>query len=180
VASFFATKPITTGHGGLAAGSPEHARRLRDLVDYDGRDDWSPRFNYRTGEPAAALGLWQLARLPAWIARRRELAARYDAAGPGHWRTPQDGAAAATFYRYPLRVRDVDQALAWFRERGVGAARPVYRPLHHYLGGDFPHAEAVHRRLLSIPLYPALAEEEIRTIESALNECARTGLVETL
>ena len=56
IASFYATKVITTGQGGLVAGSdPDQMAVVRDRVDYDGRDDWAPRFNYRMGELPAAL-----------------------------------------------------------------------------------------------------------------------------
>jgi perosamine synthetase len=169
IGSFYATKVITTGHGGLVS-TQDMARlaALRDLVEYDNRDEWRLRFSYRMSELQAALGLWQLARLPAFLARRRALAAYYD--GRGGEAGCGDGRRALTageelcggpiFYRYVVRVPDADSFIGALQSRGIDAKRPVYRPLHHYLGGDFPHAQAAHEQIVSLPLYPALTDSE--------------------
>jgi len=46
-------------------------------------------------------------------------------------------------------------------ERGIEAKRPLYRPAHHYLGGEFPRAERAHRRCLSLPIYPKLVDQDV-------------------
>src|SRR3989454_2702856 len=80
VCSFYATKLLTTGEGGAVVGPADLVARARDTRDYDERTDLAPRFNYKMTDMQAALGRSQLARLDAFIARRRALAARYRAA----------------------------------------------------------------------------------------------------
>src|SRR5262249_49240562 len=80
VCSFYATKLLTTGEGGAVAGPAALVARARDARDYDERAEQAPRFNYKMTDMQAALGRGQLARLDAFIARRRALAERYWAA----------------------------------------------------------------------------------------------------
>ncbi len=210
ITSFFATKVITTGHGGFAgAASPERAAVLQDLVDYDNRDTWQPRFSYRISEMQAALGLSQIDQLPRFLHCRRQVADYYDVsliqrgasreglrgrgaplrltgraeeAGPGgsepaaavHAAAPGEGETdrERIFYRYVLRLPDAERIITGLRELGVDAKRPVYRPLHHYLGGSYPHAEAAHREIVSLPIYPSLAMADAERVVAAVLKVA--------
>src|SRR5579883_2046260 len=81
ICSFYATKLLTTGEGGmLLSDSDTLVRRARDLRDYDDRADATLRYNYKMTDFQAALGVSQLGRLPQFLARREALAARYEAA----------------------------------------------------------------------------------------------------
>lgn len=163
IGSFYATKVITTGHGGLVATSDsELAERVRDLTHYDNRDDWRPRFNYGVGETAAALGLWQLDRLDAFLARRAQLRSYYNQALgiPGE-------APGSIAYRYVVRVPDAAAAIQALEALGIDAKRPVYAPLHHYLSGEAPQAQAAHDEIVSLPIYPLLADREAAWIAEA-------------
>jgi len=167
--SFYATKVIATGQGGMVASrDPDLVARARDLVEYDNRDDYRARYNYQLTDVQAAIGRRQLQRLPEFVLRRRALAERYRQAGPPDWHGRREG---HIYYRYLLRVRDVDAAAAWFGARGIGARRPVYRPLHQYLGGPAcPAADAIHASVLSVPLYPALQTPEVERVVAAISE----------
>jgi len=170
VGSFYATKVITTGQGGLAATrDPALASRLRDALQYDNREAWAPTGNYGLGELPAALGLWQLARLTGFLQRRAAIADYYDEALGSPPRPP--GAIA---YRYTVRVPDADRVLPALRAAGVDARRPVYRPLHHYLGGDYPGAEAAHREVVSLPIYPTLTDDQVHHVAEATADILRT------
>jgi dTDP-4-amino-4,6-dideoxygalactose transaminase len=68
------------------------------------------------------------------------------------------------YYRYVLRARDADEAITALRAMGVDAKRPVFRPLHHYLGEEAPHAQAAHEQIVSLPIYPGLAESEMEQV----------------
>lgn len=164
VASFYATKLLTTGEGGmLLTDDAGLAALARDLRDYDNREELRMRYAYKMTDLQAAIGRAQLARLPGFIARRREIAAAYTAAlsdtplvlpdAPGH-----------LYFRYVVRTPRRDALAAHLHARGVDAKRPVHRPLHHDLGGEFPGAEAAHREALSLPLFPAMTREEVRRV----------------
>lgn len=164
VCSFYATKVITTGEGGmLLADSEVVLRRARDLRDYDGRGALPTRFNYKMTDFQAALGLSQLKRLGEFIARRRALAARYAASFREYSLILPADAPERThiFYRYVIGVDDAPRLAGALRDRGVECKTPVPRPLHRYLGEEgFSHTEAVTARALSIPLYPSLTDQD--------------------
>lgn len=175
VFSFYATKVIACGEGGMVATQDEGlAARVRDARDYDGRQDAEMRFNYKMSDLHAAVGGAQLGKLDAFIARRREIAGRYRAALSGAaCRLPGDD-AGHIFFRYVVRVRgEVEEKIAAFEGAGVAARRPVFCPVHRMLGLDekaFPGAEEAHRSALSLPLYPALRGEEVEAVVRAARE----------
>ncbi len=166
VFSFYATKMIATGHGGMVASRDRRiTSRVRDLVGYDGRDDAALRYNYRMSALAAALGRVQLGRVPEFVKRRRRIAEYYcrtlGLAGPprGH-----------VFYRFVLRAGPVARFVRFMAARGVECKRPVYRPLHRCFAGasgDFPGAEELDRSWASIPLYPSLSPGEMDRVARA-------------
>jgi len=132
-------------------------------------------FNYRITDLQAALGLSQLDKLDAFIARRRQLAARYDhllADLPLTLPQAQEQAQSA-WHLYVVRLqperirrshREVFEAL---REAGVGVnlhyipvhLQPYYRDLG-FAAGDFPEAERYYAEAISLPLFPALEDEQ--------------------
>ena len=65
------------------------------------------------------------------------------------------------------------RAIAGMRRRGVACERPVYKPLHRYLRQNgFPGADEMHRRAMSVPLYPGLPAQDIPRIAGALRAVA--------
>ena len=165
VFSFYATKMITTGEGGMiATNSAELLDRMRDLREYDNKEDDVLRFNYKMTDISAAVGIAQLRRLAIFLAQRRALAQRYTEAfaefGLRCPVTPEMRTHA--FYRYVGRFpAGTDDFLLRMGTRGVQCKRPVFAPLHRMLGKQgYPGTEAAHREAISIPLYPSLTEVE--------------------
>jgi dTDP-4-amino-4,6-dideoxygalactose transaminase len=173
VCSFYATKLLTTGEGGAVAGPAALLARVRDARDYDERDDLAPRLNAKLSDLAAALGRSQLARLDAFIARRRALAARYRErlAGVG-CTVPVESGPRHVYHRYVVEVdRPPATVQAALAARGVAARRPVYRPAHRALGlPGFPEADRLWARALSLPCYPTLADAEVDAVAASLRE----------
>ena len=167
VFSFYATKMMATGHGGMVVTRDRGILgRIRDRVDYDNRDDYRVRYNYRMSGLAAAVGRVQLARVPEFVKRRRRIAEEYYRAS-GLGTIP----AGHVFYRFVPRVGPVEPFVRWMASRGIECKRPVFRPLHRYFArspGDFPGAEELHRTCASVPLYPALAGAEVDRVARAL------------
>ncbi len=147
--------------------------RIRDVRSYDEREDAAPRWNYKLTDLQAAVGRVQLRRYEEFIARRRAIAALYterlSRAPLGLPADPPGG--RHVFHRYVVRLpegREAGAAIRALEARGIGARRPVYKPLHRLLGeSGFPGAEAAWARHLSLPIYPSLTEEEIETIMDA-------------
>jgi dTDP-4-amino-4,6-dideoxygalactose transaminase len=170
--SFYATKMMATGHGGAVLTRDRGAaRRIADLVDYDNREDYRVRYNYRMSAIAAAVGRAQLLKLPDFVQRRRRIADYYcrtlglGDAPPGH-----------VFYRFVLRVGSVERFVRFMAARGVECKRPVFRPLHRYVGapsGEYPGAEELHRHWASIPLYPSLSRGEMERVADSAHDFLR-------
>ncbi len=169
VASFYATKMLTTGEGGMLLTDDENlAASARDRRDYDNRPDFIPRFAYKMTDFQAAIGRAQLKRLHGFIHRRRAIAAQYNDAFQGLPLTPPKG-KDHVFFRYVIATSARDALMAHLREAGIDAKPPVYRPLHHWFGGTFPMAERAHNEALSLPLYPALLPKEVESVVESLH-----------
>jgi dTDP-4-amino-4,6-dideoxygalactose transaminase len=168
VFSFYATKVICTGEGGMvAANDLQLLERVRDLRDYDEKEEHRLRYNYKLTDLQAALGLAQLRKLPVLIERRRILARQYDAflrerLLPVPACSPD---REHIYYRYVIRTKHVAELLAGGGEAGIAYRRPVFKPLHHYLGmTGYPQTEAAFLETVSLPIYPSLHDEEIKAI----------------
>ena len=168
VFSFYTTKVICTGEGGMVASRDAGLlARIRDLRDYDEKADDRPRYNYKLTDLQAAMGMVQLRKLPDFIARRRAIAARYDAfmneCGIKTPACPPDREAVP--YRYVVRTERLEEILAAGRDAGIGYRRPVFKPLHRYLGlSGYPQTDSAFASAPSIPIYPSLSDADIEAI----------------
>jgi dTDP-4-amino-4,6-dideoxygalactose transaminase len=173
VCSFYATKLMTTGEGGMVLGPPHLVARIRDLRDYDERVDLVPRGNAKLTDFQAALGRSQLGRLGVFIGRRRAVAAAYRRRlADLPCRLPADVGERHVYHRFVVSVEaPVEALLGAMGARGVTARRPVFRPLHRALGlGGYPEAERLWSACVSLPCYPSLTEDEVATVAAAFAE----------
>lgn len=183
VLSFYATKLLTSGgQGGMVLSDARGpAEAVRDRLLHDNRTTWKPRFNLQMTDLAAAVGRVQLARLDAFLEARRRLAARYTRALTGipGIALPLDAAdPGRAWFRYAVEVADARRTARALARAGVEAKPPVFRPLHRYLGLDprkFPAAEALDRRVLSLPIYPSLSLRDQDRIVRALVASVRSS-----
>ena len=174
VFSFYATKMLTTGEGGMVtAGDPALLARVRDLREYDERADLAPRFNWKLTDLQAALGRSQLARLGEFIQRRRVIAAAYcrALAGSACKPPPDDAGGRHVYHRFVIAVpRPLDPLIKRLETGGVQCRRPVFRPLHRAVGlGEYPAAERLWERSLSIPCYPSLTDADVGRVAEAVS-----------
>ncbi|GAB3295579.1 PLP-dependent aminotransferase family protein [Hymenobacter tenuis] len=192
--SFHPVKHIATGEGGMIttnrADLYEHLLRLRthgitkdpaQLHKNDG--GWYMEmqelgYNYRMPDMLCALGISQLTRADEGLARRRHLAARYDAAFADmpavQTLTP---AAGHAYHLYVIQVADRKGLYDFLREKQIFAQVhyiPVHTmPYYQELGwkpGDFPLSEAYYAHCLSIPLFPSLTDEEQKYVVRCIRE----------
>ena len=163
--SFYATKVITTGQGGMVASRNEKILEVvRDLRAYDKKNDYKVRYNFCMTDLQGRMGNIQLGKLPFFIEQRRERAQWYDKHLQG-LKGVMVPRTSGIYYRYVVRIqgRDLDQVIEQLHHEGIEAQRPVFSPLHRYLGLDgFEATEKVYAEALSLPLYPRLTADEVR------------------
>ena len=204
VFSFHPVKIITTGEGGMALTNDPLLSGKMALLRTHGitRDaglyrqpDLGPwyyeqqmlGFNYRMIELEAALGLSQLARLEAFVARRNEIAQRYDRELAGlHVITPairHDRLSSFHLYVIHLAAGDAARHRAVFealRAAGIGV-NLHYLPVHlqpdfrrlGFAPGMFPVAEAHAQSALSLPMFPDLSDADQDRVVEALKVALR-------
>ena len=171
--SFYATKVLTTGEGGMIVSNSEeliqHARRYRQ---YDKADRYQIRFNYKMTDIQAAMGLCQLKRLDNFIRRRRAIAQKYHTALESQEMRLPPRESGHIYFRYVIGLgADAKPWIRGLRAKGVGCARPVHTPLHRYLKQDgYPITDKAWDQSLSIPIYPSLTEKESTYIIQSLIE----------
>jgi len=197
--SYHPRKLLTTGEGGMVTtDSPQWTERMRRLREHGMTVSAADRhaaggvvleeyaevgFNYRMTDVQAAIGLVQLGKLDAMVARRRELAARYQTAlsKVDGLRCVQDPDYGTTNYQsfwvllpddHPGSRNGVLAALAGrgiSGRRGVMASHlePAYRDHPHV---PLPVTEKLTERCLILPLYHQLTEDEQDTVVEALTD----------
>src|SRR3989339_441910 len=165
VFSFYATKMLTTGYGGMVISNDSKLTdKIRNLINYDNRDDYIIRYNYQMSDLSASLGLIQLKQLDKFIRLRRNIASHYTesllALNLSSLILPlEQPQTTSAFYRYVIRHPRADKIIFSLNRAGIEAKKPVYKPLQRYLGlqpGDLPNSEQAHRSAISIPIYPSL------------------------
>ena len=182
--SFYATKNMTTGEGGLIT-TPDAAlaERLRLLRAHGSPVRYrheSLGYNFRLTDIQAAIGLSQLPKLPAWNAARRANAAYLTdrLTGLPHVCTPSVRPGAESVFRqYTIRLvdRDRDAAVETLRAAGVGTGvfypLPIHQqPLYRELGytDRLPITENAARQVVSLPVYPGLSSADLDHIARAV------------
>jgi perosamine synthetase len=202
VFSFHPVKHLATGEGGMVttdrADLAESLRRFRNHgISSDARQrnaagQWHYEmvllgFNYRLTDVACALGLSQLTRLEANLARRREIAGRYSAAFRnlrGVLVPSVRPDVSPAWHLYPIRVNpaqlNADRAHVFraLRAENIGVnvhyipvhRHPYYRQRFGYQGGEYPVAEAAYEQLISLPMFHGMTDQDVQDVIAALTK----------
>ena len=182
ILSFYATKMICAGEGGLFS-APEKVvvDRSRDLRDYDGKPEWAPRFNFKMSDLQAALARVQWSRLPEFLERRAAIADRYHepVQSLGLTPIPPLPGATASWYRYLCwSPTDITDMLEFCNYHGVHCRRPVPVTLDRLLRSEpLPNTGEAWNRVISIPIYPALRDDQQARVLNVLGAAADKGLI---
>jgi dTDP-4-amino-4,6-dideoxygalactose transaminase len=201
VFSFYANKTMTTGEGGmLVTRDPELAARARVMrlhgINRDAFDrftakkpSWyyeivAPGFKYNLTDIAAALGLHQLKRLPAFLARREQIANAYlDAFADLPLILPPQAPEGDvhSWHLFVLRLADEaavnrDQFIEAMYARGIGCSvhyvplhqHPYWRERYGLTPEQFPHSQKAYERTVSIPLYTAMTDADVQRVIAAV------------
>ena len=134
-------------------------------------------YNYRLTDMQAALGITQLAKAEAGLARRREIAQLYDTTfAEVAAVSPLQGHLGHAYHLYVIRVADRKGLYDHLRSKNI-YSQVHYEPVHlqpyyrqfGWKSGDLPLAEAYYEQCLSLPMYPTLtAEEQAYVIQSVM------------
>jgi perosamine synthetase len=173
--SFYATKVLTTGEGGMVVSdSEEMIARVKELREYDQKKDYEPRFNCKMTDIQAALGLSQLSFLEELLDRRAKIASRYFEEFEGcHISLPiRKEGREHIYYRFVVKTsEDASPYLERLQQRKVMCQRPVFVPLHVCLGlPGFSRTTGAWQQTVSIPLFPSLTEKEIEKVIAVVKE----------
>jgi dTDP-4-amino-4,6-dideoxygalactose transaminase len=202
VFSFHPNKNMTTGEGGCVVTRDSKMADDVALLRFHGmdREAWNrfgkkgsqhyeiiaPGYKYNMMDMQAALGLHQLKALDGFIARRTELALRYQKLLAG-W--PELSLPAAPAYGHlhawhlytPLVNSDAakmdrDAFMQGLKDRNIGTGLhyravhlyPYYREQFGFKRGDFPNAESISDRIVSLPLFPTMTDGDQDRVIAAL------------
>ncbi len=200
--SFYATKNITTGEGGmLVTTRDEYAEKARCMrmhgissgawKRYAREGSWFYEvlyagFKLNLPDILSAIGLVQLQKSDEFLRRRREIVQRYCErfSKLEELELPPIGSGDLehAWHLFSLRLRSEDlqigrnEFMEELKKRNVGAAvhfiplhlHPYYVQTYGYRRGDFPHAEDAFARCLSLPLYPALSDDQVERVINAV------------
>lgn len=196
VFSYHPVKHITTGEGGMVVtDNEEYARKVRLFRNHGITTDHRQRvekatwfyemvdlgYNYRISDFQCALGLCQLRKLPQWILRRQEIAARYSEAFMNceYVRPLSVGNYVTHAYhlyviRLPFDKLSVDRAMLFskLREEGIGVnvhyipvhLHPYYQKKTGTKPGLCPVAEKAYEEILSLPIFPQMSDNDVDTV----------------
>jgi perosamine synthetase len=202
VFSFHPVKHITTGEGGMVTTNnrqfAETLRRFRNHgISSDARQRQSAGqwhyemvllgFNYRLPDIVCALGIQQLKKLDANLARRRAIAAHYTSAFgevPGVISPASRTGANPAWHLYPIRLdleklaADRAQIFSALRAENIGVnvhyipvhLHPYYRERFGYKGGEFPVAEDAYARLISLPMFHGMSDQDVEDVIAAVRK----------
>ena len=186
--SFYPTKVMAGAEGGIITTDDneiaEKARRLRNC----GRGGMGPLeitdigYNYRMNELQAILCLYQMDNLERLLERRKKIADYYtegldeiEGIEPPY----KIADVKCSHYTYIIKVNsDRDKLRERLNHRGIGTSimyhpvhlQPVYRKLFGYKEGMLPITEEVSKRVMSLPIYPKMSEDDVDYVLSALKE----------
>ena len=203
--SFYATKNVTTGEGGMLTGPPDlidesrmwalHGMSRDAYKRYTSEGSWFyeiklPGFKYNMPDIQAAMGIEQLAKLPKFQRRRREIVDQYNEAfgGLDAVQLPVERPdVESAWHIYALRLNldalkiDRGRFIEELKDRNIGSSvhfipvhiHPYYRDRYRFAPEQFPVAFREYQRLVSIPLSPKLTDDDVADVIEAVEDITK-------
>ena len=189
--SFYASKNMTTGEGGMiTTNDGEMAEKLKLLRTHGEKEKYKSILlghNYRMPEIQAAIGCAQLAKLPIFLAKRRENAERLTAKlrGTKNLQLPTEPKNCKnSWYLYTVRLKGAkmekrNAVVEKLRQEGIGAevyyACPIHLMPYYRKFGKFklPETEKASEQVFSLPVHPGVTLEQIDFISETVLRCMK-------
>ncbi len=192
--SFHPVKTMTTAEGGAVLTNSKEFYDKMKMLRHHGvekkpeKGGWyyeinQPGYNYRITDIQCALGISQLKKLDKFIKRRREIVEKYNFAFADLKNIilpVEKSYAQSSWHIYPIQIKTGDRQEIFdkFKEEGIGVQvhyiplhlQPFYQTKFGYKQGDFPVAEKYYNRAITLPLYPAMTEEQIAKVIKVVKE----------
>ena len=192
--SFYPTKNMTTGEGGMITSNNDKIIRMCNLLRNHGEVEKYLHtilgYNYRMTDIQAAIGCVQLKRVDRMNEMRIKNAEYLNKhlSVPGLRLPIKKNGVKHVYHQYAVTISEEDgfplsrdELMAYLREKGIECAvhypRPVHRqPLYQRLGYtdeavNCPVATEISERILSLPVHPGLSREDLRYIAESVNSC---------
>jgi perosamine synthetase len=185
VFSFYPTKNMTSGEGGMITTADDSIARKCRLLRNQGMEkrylNEIVGHNTRMTDIHAAIGRVQLRKLFDWTEQRRLNAKFFDENLEGVVVPYVDPKAFHVYHQYTIRIVDLDRDI--FAERllqqGIGSGvyypSPVHRLPSFDLSLDLPETTLACKEVLSIPIHPSLSREDLEKIVTTINTIALAG-----
>lgn len=204
--SFYATKNITTGEGGMLTVLDDDLADKARILSLHGisRDAWKrysdegyrhwdilyAGYKYNMFDLQAALGLHQLDRIEHFLTIRKNYVERYNHAFEQYPEIqrlhPQPGIKHAhhlyiVLFDTERLAASRDQLMKAIQAENIGIGihfravhlHPFYRKTFGFVPGELPVAESASERLLSLPLYPAMSEQDVNDVIAVVGKVIR-------
>ena len=204
--SFYATKNVTTGEGGMVVTDRDDIMERMRLMHLHGmsKDAWkrytqngswsceilAPGFKYNLTDIAAAIGIHQLRKCDTFHRRRLGIADQYDAAFaglPGISIPRVEDRESHGWHLYVIQIDperltiDRDAFIDRLIARNIGVSvhfiplhvHPYYRERYALQPSDFPNAWAAYERIVSLPIYAKMTDDDVRHVIDAVRGIAQ-------
>ena len=170
--SFYATKMMTTGTGGMVLSNDRKLlERVRDLNGIDKKKDLNLHLPYLMNDMQASLGRCQIKKIKGFISKRRKLALHLNTAlRTSPVELPKDlPLREHIYFRYCLKInKPIEPVVEFLHQNGVKAQRPIFYPLHRLdqkkqlnIRKNFVGTQEAWMKSISLPIYPGLNHKEI-------------------
>lgn len=197
--SFYATKTLATGEGGMATTNNEEyaASMKKNRLHGISKDAWNRYsekghwyyevvdngYKYNMTDVAASLGLIQLKRLDEMNSKRAKIAKRYNEGFKDNANIKSlefDLNRKSSWHLYVIKVDDRDELMTKLKENGIGTSlhfipvhhHPYYKSTYKYNKDNYPVANKAFAKSISLPIFPDMTVEEVDHIIDFINQNA--------
>ena len=185
VTSFYATKMMTTGTGGMVLSNDKKlVKKMRDLNGIDKKKDLNLHLPYLMNDMQASMGHCQLKKIDGFIHKRRALASHLNTALKSlPVELPEDlPLRRHIYFRYCLQInKPIEPVIEFLQENGIKAQRPIFSPLHQLnlkkqitRKKDLMGTQEAWMKTLSLPIYPDLNLEDIECEVSLMEKALKS------